>query len=175
MPRICYKLVYGPRNGTPHEHKTFDEGLYRTTKCDHTFANKITILALYIHRNVRLRTSHLTFIIHIVAWTNFDIYIYPLSWIFLLVWVEKSFIIVISIPFQKYTMTNKYYHAGVLRFSLGSLLSPAYLFELFEYLYVGGKYIFPSFQPLNTCPLLCSIWSCNMQIYSSHEWIMILK
>jgi hypothetical protein len=34
---------------------------------------------------------------------------------------------------------NEFYHAGVLRFSFGCISSPAYLSELYEYLYVGGK------------------------------------
>jgi hypothetical protein len=33
----------------------------------------------------------------------------------------------------------EFYHAGVRRFSFGCMSSPAYLSELYEYLYVGGK------------------------------------
>lgn len=57
-----------------------------------------------------------------------------------------------------------WYQAGVLRFSFWFMSSPVYLSELFEYLYVGGKYIFPSFHPTNTWPCLCSILSCLWQV-----------
>lgn len=53
------------------------------------------------------------------------------------------------------------YHAGVRRFSLDFKSSPAYRSELVEYLYVGAKYIFPSFQPVKALPALCSILSCQ--------------
>ena len=59
------------------------------------------------------------------------------------------------------------YHAGVLLFSFWFMSSPAYLSELFEYLYVGGKYIFPSFHPTNTLPPLCSILSWKCQVFLS--------
>jgi hypothetical protein len=53
------------------------------------------------------------------------------------------------------------YQAGVRLFSFGCISSPAYLSELVEYLYVGGKYIFPSFHPANARPLFCSILNCQ--------------
>lgn len=59
------------------------------------------------------------------------------------------------------TLKKKQYHAGVRRFSFGCISSPAYLSEFLEYLYVGGKYIFPSFHPTKTRPCLCSMRSCQ--------------
>ena len=63
------------------------------------------------------------------------------------------------------------YQAGVLLFFFGCISSPAYLSELVEYLYVGGKYIFPSFHPTNTRPLFCSILNC--QEYWFHKFRLI--
>lgn len=40
---------------------------------------------------------------------------------------------------NKFSFFLLIYHAGVLRFSFGCMSSPAYLSELYEYLYVGGK------------------------------------
>lgn len=55
------------------------------------------------------------------------------------------------------------YHAGVRLFFLDVTVSPRYESELEEYLYVGAKYIFPSFHPLNTRPASLSILSCNVK------------
>jgi len=59
------------------------------------------------------------------------------------------------------------HHAGVLLFCFECLSSPAYLSELFEYLYVGGKYIFPSFHPSKTRPCLRSICSWKKKLSNS--------
>ena len=52
---------------------------------------------------------------------------------------ERSKVNIMTISSVLFGGGGGFYHAGVLRFSFGCMSSPAYLSELYEYLYVGGK------------------------------------
>jgi len=52
---------------------------------------------------------------------------------------NRTYVELSSFLFLPQINVNGYYQAGVRRFSFVFNSSPAYLSELFEYLYVGGK------------------------------------
>lgn len=89
------------------------------------------------------------------TWNVFDVKIYVNGWIMEL-------------------RREKVYHAGVRRFFLDLTVSPAYVSELSEYLYVGAKCICPSLKPLNTLPASLSIFNCtSIYIYSDKNILKI--